>query len=123
MSFRGTNVCNNFLHDLYAALNHKGIYIFVDSEELKKGEQISLALMRCLEELAKIMECKAQKELIVLPVFYKMEPREVRQAIKGYGRAMAKHESNSKKDLKAVETWKKALFNANNLSGWVCNDG
>lgn len=32
---------------------------------------------RCLEELAKIMECKAQKKLIVLLVFYKVEPREV----------------------------------------------
>ncbi|XP_039155648.1 LOW QUALITY PROTEIN: disease resistance protein RUN1 [Eucalyptus grandis] len=144
VSFRGTDVRNNFLHDLYAALNHKGIYTFVDSVELRKGEQISPALMRaieesrlaiiifskdydssrwCLEELAKIMECKAQKELIVLLVFYKVEPREVRRAIKGYGRAMAKHESDSEKDPKAVETWKKALFDAGNLSGWVCNDG
>ncbi|KAL3725619.1 hypothetical protein ACJRO7_030621 [Eucalyptus globulus] len=144
LSFRGTDVRNNFLRDLYGALNQKGIYTFVDSEELRKGEQISPALMRvieesrvaivifsedyafsrwCLKELAKIMECKARKELIVLPVFYKVEPREVRRAIKGYGRAMAKHESDSENDLKAVETWKKALFDAGNLSGWVCNDG
>ncbi|XP_039155640.1 TMV resistance protein N-like [Eucalyptus grandis] len=140
----GTDVRNNFLRDLYGALNQKGIYTFVDSEELRKGEQISPTLMSvieesrvaiiifsedyafsrwCLKELAKIMECKARKELIVLPVFYKVEPREVRRAIKGYGRAMAKHESDSENDLKAVEIWKKALFDAGNLSGWVCNDG
>ncbi|KAK3415832.1 hypothetical protein EUGRSUZ_H01433, partial [Eucalyptus grandis] len=144
VSFRGTDVRDTFLRDLYAALNQKGIYTFVDSEELKKGEQISPALMRaieesrvaiiifskdyasswwCLEELAKIMECKARKELIVLPVFYKVEPREVRRGIKAYGGAMAKHESDSKKDPTTVERWKEVLFDAGSLSGWVCNDG
>ncbi|XP_039155641.1 toll/interleukin-1 receptor-like protein [Eucalyptus grandis] len=100
LSFRGTDVRNNFLSHLYADLNRNGIHTFKDSEELWKGEEISLALMTvieessvaiiifsedyassqwCLEELVKIMECKAQKDLIVLPVFYKVEPREVRQ--------------------------------------------
>ncbi|XP_039155069.1 TMV resistance protein N [Eucalyptus grandis] len=144
VSFRGTDVRNNFLHDLYAALNQKGIYTFVDSEELRKGEQISPALMRaieesriaiiifsedyassrwCLEELVKIMECKAQKELIVLPVFYKVEPREVRLGRKAYGIAMTKHEKDPEKDRKTVETWKKALFDAGSLSGWTCDNG
>jgi len=144
VSFRGTDVRNTFLRDLYAALDQKGIYTFVDSEELRKGEQISPALMSaieesriaiiifsedyassrwCLEELVKIMECKARKELIVLPVFYKVEPREVRRVLKGYGRAMAKHESDSEKDPKAVERWKQALSDAGNLAGWPCNDG
>ncbi|XP_039155067.1 TMV resistance protein N-like [Eucalyptus grandis] len=144
VSFRGTDVRNTFLRDLYAALDQKGIYTFVDSEELRKGEQISPALMRaiggsrvaiiifsedyassrwCLEELAKIMECKARKELIVWPVFYKVEPRGVRRGMKVHGRAMAKHDSDSEKDLKTVETWNKVLFDAGSLSGWVCNDG
>ncbi|KAK2632970.1 hypothetical protein EUGRSUZ_L00809 [Eucalyptus grandis] len=144
VSFRGTDVRNNFLRDLYAALKQEGIYTFVDSEELRKGEQISPALMRaieesrvtiiifsedyasspwCLDELAKIMECKAQKELIVLPVFYKVEPREVRRGRKGYGIAMTKHEKDPEKDQKSVETWKKVLFEAGSLSGWACNDG
>ncbi|XP_056159557.1 TMV resistance protein N-like [Syzygium oleosum] len=140
LSFRGTDVRNNFLSHLSAALDQKGIHTFVDDEELRKGEQISPTLIGaieesriaiiifsedyassrwCLEELATIMECKAQKELIVLPVFYKVEPREVRRA---YKRAMAKHETKFGKDSKTVKRWKKALFDAGSLSGWHIND-
>ncbi|XP_039157148.1 TMV resistance protein N-like [Eucalyptus grandis] len=50
------------------------------------------SLWRCLEELAKIMECKAQKKLIVFLVFYKVKPREVRRGRVVCVRAMAKHE-------------------------------
>ncbi|KAI6697682.1 hypothetical protein NL676_017801, partial [Syzygium grande] len=77
----------------------------------------------CLEELATIMECEARKELIVLPVFYKVEPREVREGREAYGRAMAKHEFKFGKDSETVKRWKKALFDAGNLSGWDFNDG
>ncbi|KAK3415841.1 hypothetical protein EUGRSUZ_H01427, partial [Eucalyptus grandis] len=143
LSFRGMDVRNNFLSHLYADLDRNGIHTFKDSEELRKGEEISPALMTaieksriaiiifsedyassrwCLEELATTMECKARKELIVLPVFYKVEPREVRRRIKAYGRAMAKHETKYGKDLETVKRWKKALFDAGNLSGWDYNN-
>ncbi|KAL3725635.1 hypothetical protein ACJRO7_030636 [Eucalyptus globulus] len=144
LSFRGTDVRNNFLSHLYTDLDRNGIHTFKDSEELRKGEEISPALMMeieesrvaiiifskdyassrwCLEELATIMECKARKELIVLPVFYKVEPREVRGGRKAYGRAMAKHETKYEKDSETVKRWKKALSDAGNLSGWDFSDG
>ncbi|KAF8011814.1 hypothetical protein BT93_I0068 [Corymbia citriodora subsp. variegata] len=106
---------------------------------MRKGEQIQPALMEaieesqiaiivfskdyassswCLEEVVKIMECKAQKGLIVLPVFYKVRPTEVRKREGTYGRAIAKHESKFRKDSHKVKRWKKALFDASNLSGW-----
>ncbi|KAK3431494.1 hypothetical protein EUGRSUZ_E03075 [Eucalyptus grandis] len=143
LSFRGTDVRHGFLSHLYAALDQKGIYTFVDSEELRKGEEISPTLMRaieesriaiivfsedytsspwCLEELLKIMECKKRNDLIVVPVFYKVEPREVRGGRERYGRAMTKHESKFGKDLQKVKRWKKALFEAGSLSGWPLND-
>ncbi|KAK3416348.1 hypothetical protein EUGRSUZ_H01841 [Eucalyptus grandis] len=77
----------------------------------------------CLEEVAKIMECKIQKDLIVLPVFYKVEPREVRRGRESYGRAMVKHESKFGKESEKVRRWKEALFDAGSLSGWHLNDG
>ncbi|KAL3725630.1 hypothetical protein ACJRO7_030632 [Eucalyptus globulus] len=144
MSFRGTDVRNNFLSHLYAALNQNGIFTFLDSEELRKGKQISPSLIRaieesrvaiiifsedyassrwCLDELVKIMECKAQKELIVLPVFYKVEPREVRGGREAYRRAIAKHEIKFGKNSEKVKRWKKALLNAGSLSGWYISDG
>ncbi|XP_039155633.1 TMV resistance protein N-like [Eucalyptus grandis] len=94
LSFRGTDVRQGFLSHLYVALDQKGIYTFVDSEELRKGEEISPALMRaieeshvaiivfsehyassrwCLEELLKIMECK-EKMAEGVSVFYEWNP-------------------------------------------------
>ncbi|KAF8035560.1 hypothetical protein BT93_C1559 [Corymbia citriodora subsp. variegata] len=139
LSFRGTDVHNNFLSHLYAALDQRGIYTFMDNEELRKGEQISPTLMKaieesrtaiiifsenyasspwCLEELAKIMECKEQRDLKVFPVFYKVEPREVRTPREGYKEAMDKHESKFGKDSEKVKKWEKALSDAGSLSGW-----
>ncbi|KAI6668666.1 hypothetical protein NL676_010778 [Syzygium grande] len=100
LSFRGKDLHKNLISHLYKALDQNGIYTFIDSEELRRGDQISLALMKaieescitiivfsedyassqwCLEEVAKIMECKEQNNLTVLPVFYNVDPREVRR--------------------------------------------
>ncbi|XP_056158534.1 disease resistance protein Roq1-like isoform X1 [Syzygium oleosum] len=144
LSFRGTDLRNNFVGHLYQALHLIGIYTFRDSEELKKGDQISPTLMKaieescisiivfsenyasstwCLEEVSKIMECNEQKNLTVLPVFYKVDPREVRGGRKSYRRALAKHESKFGKDSEKVKRWKKALSDAGSLSGWHLKDG
>ncbi|KAF8038795.1 hypothetical protein BT93_B1370 [Corymbia citriodora subsp. variegata] len=129
LSFRGTDVRKNFLGHLYTALNQNGIFTYIDNEELRKGEQLTPALMDgieqshnaiivfskdyasspwCLEEVVKIME---------------LEPREVRMGRKSYGEAMAKHESKFGKDSEKVKRWTKALFDAGGLSGWDLNDG
>ncbi|XP_056163598.1 putative disease resistance protein At4g11170 [Syzygium oleosum] len=144
LSFRGKDLRNNFISHLYKALDQNGIYTFIDSEELRRGDQISPALMKaieescitiivfsedyassqwCLEEVAKIMQCKEQNNLTVLPVFYNVDPREVRRGRESYGRALDKHESKFGKDSKEVKRWKKALFDAGSLSGWHLNNG
>lgn len=51
LSFRDIDVHNNFLGHLCMVLNQKGILAYVDSEELKKGEQITPVLMNAIEEL------------------------------------------------------------------------
>ncbi|KAK3416422.1 hypothetical protein EUGRSUZ_H02155 [Eucalyptus grandis] len=138
LSFRGMDVRNYFLSHLYTALVQSGINTYMDSEDLKKGEQISPALMEaiedsqiaivvfskdyasspwCLEEVAKIMECKEQRGLMVFPVFYKVEPREVRGQRQGYAEAMAEHEVKFGKDSEKVKRWKKALLDVGSLSG------
>ncbi|KAK3416257.1 hypothetical protein EUGRSUZ_H01702 [Eucalyptus grandis] len=143
LSFRGTDVRNSFLGHLYGALDQKGIYSYVDSEELRKGEQITPALIKaiedsriaiivfsedyassqwCLEEVEKIMECKEQRGLTVFPVFYKVEPREVRTPRGSYRKAMVKHERKFGRDSEKVKRWKKALYDASSLSGWDLND-
>ncbi|XP_048133503.1 TMV resistance protein N-like [Rhodamnia argentea] len=144
LSFRGEDVRNNFLSHLYDALNRKGIFTYVDSEELRKGEQIAPALMKaieesqiaiiifsegyafsrwCLEEVAKIMNCKEERDLKVFPIFYKVEPKEVRTPRDKYKKAMLEHESKIGKDSEEVKRWKKALLDAASLSGWHLKDG
>ncbi|XP_039157896.1 disease resistance protein RUN1-like isoform X2 [Eucalyptus grandis] len=143
LSFRGVELRHNFVGHLYQALIQSGIHTFRDSKELKKGDQISPMLMEaieeshiaviifsedyassnwCLEEVVKIMECKEQRNLTVLPVFYKVEPREVRKGRMSYQKALNKHKSKFGEDSEKVKRWKKALFNAGSLSGWPLND-
>ncbi|KAK3444748.1 hypothetical protein EUGRSUZ_A00810 [Eucalyptus grandis] len=143
LSFRGTDVRKSFLSHFYTALAQKGIYSYVDSEELRKGDCIKPALMKaieesciaiiifsedyasspwCLEEVEKIMECKEQRGLTVFPVFYKVDPREVRTPRKSYRKAMVKHERKFGRDSEKVKRWKKALLDAGSLSGWDLKD-
>lgn len=144
LSFRGPDVRNNFINSLYRALDWKGIYTFIDSEELRKGEQIWPELEKaieesyiaiivfsedyassscCLDEVAKIMECKEKRDLKVFPVFYKVEPKEVKTPRAKYREAMVKHELKFGKNSEKVKQWKEALFKAGSLFGWHLKDG
>lgn len=135
---------NYFLGHLYTALNQAGINSYKDDEELRKAEALSTELQKaieesriavvvfsehyasstwCLEELAKIMDYKEQRHIMVYPVFYKVEPCEVRTPRESYLQDMAKHEDKFGKDSEKVERWKKALLDAGSLSGWHFTDG
>jgi hypothetical protein len=109
LSFRGTDTRKTFTADLHKALTQKGIITYIDDDNLRRGEEISGALLEaidesrisvvvlsenyassswCLDELIRIVECKKTKQQIVLPVFYKVDPSEVRLQRKSYGSRM-----------------------------------
>jgi hypothetical protein len=136
LSFGGEYTCDSFTANLYKALCEKGIHIYID-HKLKGGDEISPTLLKairesrtsivvlsekyasstcCLAELMEILECRKTKQQIVLPVFYKVDPSEVRHQIKSFGKALDKHEVRFKEDT--VERWKAALNKVANLSGW-----
>ncbi|KAJ9554582.1 hypothetical protein OSB04_018627 [Centaurea solstitialis] len=138
LSFRGTDVRNTFVDHLYSALDEQGIYTFKDDTTLPRGETIGPSLFKaieeshiavivfsenyadsswCLQELAHIMKCKDERGLIVMPIFYHIDPSELRKQKGKYGKALAKHESENK----SVDSWRKALADAGNLSGDVAN--
>ncbi|XP_056177406.1 TMV resistance protein N-like isoform X2 [Syzygium oleosum] len=144
LSFRGEDVRRGFLADLHRALLHGGINAYIDSEDLRPGDEISPALTKaiedsriavlvfsenyassrwCLDELVKVMECKRLKGQLVLPVFYRVEPREIRGQRESYGRALAKHEEKLGKDSERVKKWRETLIEAANLSGWHYDHG
>ena len=139
-SFRGEDTRHGFVSHLHTALDHRGIYTFIDNH-LPRGEEISVELFKtiensimsiivfsenyasstwCLEELAKIVECRKNKQL-VRPVFYKVDPSEVRKQEGKYGEALTMHEQKFN-DKEKIQRWRKALCEAANLSGWNSNN-
>ena len=143
LSFRGEDTRNNFTGHLYKALCDKGISTFID-DGLRRGEKISASLLRaievstisvvvfsenyaesrwCLDELEKILECKKLEQQMVIPIFYKVDPSDVRNQRGSYGEALAQHERKFKDDIEKVYRWREALSEAANLSGWPFLDG
>ena len=137
LSFRGEDTRNNFTDHLYAALDRKGIWTFRDDKRLEKGTTISTELLNaiekskftiivlsinyassswCLDELVKIVECKEKAGLTVLPVFYGVDPSDVRRQTGSFAEAFAKHELM--KNEEKLQSWRAALTKVANLSGW-----
>ena len=136
LCFRGEDTCLGFIGHLYNTLSQQGINTFID-DNLQRGEEISARLLKiiessrisiivfsenyasstlCLDELAKIVECKKNDQL-VRPVFYNVDPSEVGNQKGKFGKALSKHEKEIKNNKK-LQSWKKALYEAANISGW-----
>ena len=134
LSFRGKDTRNGFTGHLYKALCDNGIYTFIDND-LWKGEEISEKLHKtiessmisvvvfsenyakshwCLDELVKIMQCRTNGQL-VLPLFYNVDPSEIRHQSGNFGVALTKFEEKFKNK---VQSWRTALKEATNLAGW-----
>ncbi|XP_011012120.1 PREDICTED: TMV resistance protein N-like [Populus euphratica] len=141
LSFRG-DTRKTFTDHLYTALVQAGIHTFRDDGELPRGEEISHHLLRaireskisivvfskgygssrwCLNELVEILKCKNRKTgQIVLPIFYDIDPSDVRKQTASFAEAFVKHEEHFEEKL--VKEWRKALEEAGNVSGWNLND-
>ena len=77
----------------------------------------------CLNELVKIFECKNKSNgQKVFPIFYKVDPSEIRKQDGEYGIALVEHEEKFKDDIEKVQTWRKTLTEAAKLSGFHYND-
>ena len=58
----------------------------------------------CLDELLKIMECKDAFEQTIIPIFYEVDPSDVRRQSGSFGEDVESHS-----DKKKVKKWKEAL--------------
>ena len=56
----------------------------------------------CLDELVWILECRKNLGQLVLPVFYGIDPSEVRKQEGKFGVELAKHEKNFKDNIHKV---------------------
>ena len=141
LSFSGEDTRKTFTDHLYTALVQAGILTFRDDDELPRGEEISDHLLKaireskisivvfskgyassrwCLDELVEILKCKYRKTgQIALPIFYDIDPSDVRKQTDSFAEAFVKHEERSEEKVKK---WREALEEAGNLSGWNLKD-
>uniref|UniRef100_A0A7N2LHY9 ADP-ribosyl cyclase/cyclic ADP-ribose hydrolase n=1 Tax=Quercus lobata TaxID=97700 RepID=A0A7N2LHY9_QUELO len=69
-----------------------------------------------------IMECREKIGLIVLPIFYDVDPSEVRKLMGSYAEAFIEYEKNFEKNINKVHTWKATLTKVANLAGFSLQD-
>ncbi|RDX98860.1 Disease resistance protein RML1B, partial [Mucuna pruriens] len=136
VSFRGRDVRGGFLSHLIKELSQKHIDVFVD-KRIPKGDEIPESLLGaiegslvsviifsrnfvfsrwCLLEVEKIVDCRKRNGQIVLPVFYKVDPSNIRHPNESYPTAFAEH--GKKYSSTTIQTWISALNESANLSGY-----
>jgi hypothetical protein len=143
VTFRGEDTRNNFTDFLFDALETKNISVFRDNTNLQQGESIGPELLRaiegsqvyvavfsrnyasstwCMKELEKICECVKVPGKHVLPIFYDVDPSEVRKQRGIYCKAFVKHEQRFQQDFEKVSRWREALKQVASISGWDLRD-
>nr|XP_029148435.1 TMV resistance protein N isoform X2 [Arachis hypogaea] len=141
LSFRGKETHSKFISHLYASLENAGIYVFKDENGLARGENLSISLLKtigesktsiiilspnyafsrwCLQELEDIMICCKNKTQKVLPVFYHIDPSEVRNQTGKFGQAFDNLMKRYPDKIKGKEqSWRKALREVGCIAGLV----
>ena len=144
LSFRGEDTRKNFIDHLYAALIQAGIHTFMDSDQLQCGKEIPLELLKairgskisiivfsknyasstwCLDELVDILQCKKTRGQLVLPIFYDVDPSDVRKQTGSFAEAFARHAERFVAEIEKLEIWKAALTEVADISGWDLQNG
>ncbi|XP_056173176.1 disease resistance protein RUN1-like [Syzygium oleosum] len=146
LSFRGEDTRKNFVDHLHDALRRRGITAFKDDHDrdLPRGKHIKPEILGaieklryvfvifsenyasstwCLEEVAKAVECKDIDEGAVIPIFYKVNPSNVRKLSGNFGRDFAKIEETYTCDKGDIKRWKDALRKVADLAGRELKDG
>uniref|UniRef100_M1BRK2 NL27 n=1 Tax=Solanum tuberosum TaxID=4113 RepID=M1BRK2_SOLTU len=140
LSFRGEDTQRNFTSHLYAGLKNREIFTFLDDKRIGNGDSISEELVKaiedsqvavivfsknyatsrwCLNELVKIMECKEKENgQTVIPIFYDVDPSDVRKQSGSFTEAFCRHELEYMDDVEGmqkVKGWRTALTAAADL--------
>ncbi|KAM7478656.1 hypothetical protein LguiA_026869 [Lonicera macranthoides] len=150
LSFRGEDTRKTFTDHLYTALVQAGLRTFRDDDDIERGNRLELKLHKaiqhlsisiivlsknyvfskwCLDEVVMILEWSRSSSHTVLPVFYDVDPFDVRNQEGSSGEAFARYEEellNAKIDdekkkewMEKVKGWKVALREVANLTGMV----
>ncbi|CAK8533391.1 unnamed protein product [Lathyrus sativus] len=148
ISFRGEDTRASFTSHLYTTLQNAGITVFIDDIDLQRGDHISASLSLaiqqsqisiivfsinypdsrwCLDELMNIMECRRTLGQVVVPVFYHLDPSEVRHLRGKFGAAFQRLlykitnelEIDQGQAQKLLLSWRETLREAASIAGFV----
>ncbi|KAL1075453.1 hypothetical protein V6Z11_D11G364100 [Gossypium hirsutum] len=143
LSFRGEDTRKNFTDHLYAALKRSGIVTFRDDPKLEAGEDIAPELFKaiqqswcsvivfsqtyafsswCLEELAEIVKQHNNDGHKVFPIFYDVDPSDLRKQKGKVEEAFARHEERYKEESEKIQRWRNALIQVAAVKGWHLNN-
>ena len=145
LNFRGLDVRRGFVSHLYDALTSAGFSVFLDSHQMKRGDDISAALHHaiqvshilipifsrsyaqsawCLKEASHIANRLLDgSAAIVIPLFYDVSPSQGRHPdIESNGSPFAEefqeHENGGRYGPQEIDEWKAALCKISSRSGW-----
>ncbi|PWA44315.1 toll/interleukin-1 receptor (TIR) domain-containing protein [Artemisia annua] len=147
LSFRGVDTRLSFTNHLHKALVNANLTTFLDDKEIDTGlflkpelesairaSRASIIVLSknyatstwCLNELVLILEQLRTSNHIVIPIFYHVEPTDVRKQQNSFKNSMEKHEERMKAETNAenksewarkIAIWKKALTQVADLKG------
>ena len=129
-------IIGHILSHLVKEFGSKGINLFIDNEitrgefigpELKKtiqGSRIAIVLLSkryassswCLDELVEIMKCKEELGQTVVPVFYEVDPSDVKKQAGEFGKVFKK--TCKGKTNEVTRKWSQALAKVATLAGY-----
>ncbi|KAF8041393.1 hypothetical protein BT93_A0101 [Corymbia citriodora subsp. variegata] len=139
LNFRGLDTRQGFTDCLYHEMLDANIRVFFDAGELHVGKEIGDELLMaiekskiyipifskgyasspwCLRELAHMVECKKSKpsEKEIMPIFYDVEPCDVKLKSHLYVGALEEHEE--KYGPQTRRKWEDALKSVAQIKGW-----
>ncbi|XLS48363.1 hypothetical protein HN51_022721 [Arachis hypogaea] len=140
LSFRGKDTRSTFTSHLHAALENAGFYVFKDDVQLPRGEWISISLLEavkdsrlsiivlstnyagskwCLEELENIMQLQRTTAHAVVPIFYDVDPSEVRHQTGAFGQKFNDLLRSHPVEEDKEKSWRTSLRQVGSLSGIV----
>ncbi|PKI53258.1 hypothetical protein CRG98_026390 [Punica granatum] len=142
LSFRGSDVTLGFAEVLFHGLKNAGVRVFWDGEGPVQGDFLPDGLLQaikrsrifipifskdytssrfCLEQVVGMLGCREREGHMVIPIFYDVDPSDVRKQRGTTGESFALHEKRGV-DPDRIQTWRQALQEVASLSGWELHD-
>jgi hypothetical protein len=136
LTFSGSDIRLDFRSHLSDALTQKHIVVFID-DQIPEGDEIAQSLFQaidkslislvifspnyvksdwCMSELVRIVECRKKVSQVLLPVFYKVDPSDVRWQKGPYADPFTEHEKQY--NLTTVKKWRSALTESASIVGF-----